>query len=267
MVNYLYDGTFEGLLTLIATAMTRNWELDEIAGISATGPQQFDLFTQIETITTDAKLAQSYFEHHLAERFSEELLTDIIYCCHSELAGVELLLLRFIHGLLGKGERFAGNIADPTVFKFGRIRDRVAHEIHRYHGFIRFRKLPNAVYYAAIEPDHNVIRFLAPHFTARFADQSWLIHDLKRNTGLYFDLERCSFLTDFEILPELVRASVPYEPGCRKDDCFDRKEVAYQELWNAYFQQIAIRERENRKAQRQRMPERYWRHLVERAAD
>jgi probable DNA metabolism protein len=148
------------------------------------------------------------------------------------------------------------------VFKIHRVSEQVNHEIQRLHGFVRFRRLTDGVYYAAIEPDYNVVRLLASHFTARFNDQQWLIHDLKRDTGIYYDGAICRFLPEVCINPETVTASSPFTTS-KATASLAPKESAYQSIWNQYFQAIAIPERTNPRAQRQRMPQRYWKHLVE----
>jgi probable DNA metabolism protein len=184
--------------------------------------------------------------------------------CHSWAAdGRCISLLKILFSNLG--EAVAQNIANPTVLRIRRTSDQVNHEIERLHGFVRFRQLAGELYYAAIEPDHNVVRLLVPHFIARFADQQWLIHDLKRGTGIYYDGVVCRFLPKVNIYSEAVTASRPLTAS-GVPTSFDTKESTYQSIWNQYFQAIAIPERTNPRAQRQRMPRRYWKHLVERVA-
>jgi probable DNA metabolism protein len=258
MINYIYDGTFEGLLTVIAGAIDHPGEVNDI---SAGEAEQLDLFTEIKSMETDPVLAAGFFKK-LSGKFSRSVIMDIGYCFLSEVPGIEKAVLDYIRLLLDAGEKAAHNFSDGTVFKIERVSTKVNHEIHRLHGFVRFRKLRGGMYYAAIEPDYNIVQYLAPHFKARFADQEWLIHDVKRKTGIYYNGNRCLFLPEVEMSPLITSESRPF--SLQQDQSrFDPEEAKYQKLWDQYFREIAITERRNKRLQRQRMPARYWRYLVE----
>lgn len=81
---------------------------------------------------------------------------------------------------------------------------KVAYEVHRFHGFLRFRRVYGDLYYAPIEPDHNIIALLIPHFTARYAGQKWFIHDRRRNLGAYYDGRECRLVSGVEINSQLA---------------------------------------------------------------
>lgn len=258
MISYIYDGTFEGLLTVIAGAIDGD---DGIQAITS-GELQGDLFTEIQKVTTDPVLAGRLFDS-LKQHLSRTALLNIAYCFLSEETGIEKVILDYLRLLLKHGEQFAGNYSNPSVFKIQRTCERVAHEILRMQGFIRFRKLYNGVYYAPIAPDHNIIQLLAPHFKDRFADQLWLIHDTRRNTGIYYDGSRVKFISFLEMTADLLSVSNSFS-STQQSNILDQDELNYQRLWDQYFQRIAITERRNKRQQRQRMPERYWQYLVER---
>ena len=65
-----------------------------------------------------------------------------------------------------------------------------------------------------------------------------------------------------EMSAEISSVSTPFE--VREElSVYDEAEMDYQKIWDQYFQHIAIPERLNKRQQRQRMPERYWKYLVE----
>ncbi|HYH04120.1 MAG TPA: TIGR03915 family putative DNA repair protein [Bacillota bacterium] len=258
MITYHYDGTFEGLLTVMATAMAQN---DEVNEITAQDDWQPDLFTELRHLETNPTTAEEFFTK-CKKQFSKPVVLDIGKCFLSEESGIEKVLLDFIRLLFAYGEPIACNLANPTVMRVRKTSDQVSYEILRMQGFVRFRKLPNQYYYAAIEPDHNIVQFLAPHFTARFADQLWLIHDVKRQSGICYNRERCLFIPQVAINPDIISASRSNSFG-EAHNLFAAEEYGYQQLWNQYFQEIAILERINPKLQRKNMPARYWSYLVE----
>lgn len=257
MIVYLYDGTFPGLLTAIDRWLTGGRWDDNITTEPGFEP---DLFSEPHRVATDPGLALELFKT-LEGTITKPVLQDIYFCYLSEVAGIETAIAQFIQKILENGPGFAGNFADETARTIRKTSDRVSYERHRYHGFIRFRKMNDGLYYAPIEPDHNIIELLAPHFTARFADQLWFIHDLRRHKGLYYDKVECRLVTGVEAKPEAVLkvGEFNFQP-----EVFEANEPFYQELWNQYFEGITIKERENKRLQRQHMPKRYWKHMIER---
>jgi probable DNA metabolism protein len=259
MLTYIYDGSLEGLLTTLAATVGHN---EEIQAITRQQNFQPDLFSEVREITTDQATAAAFLEQ-LRDRFSHRNLVTLGKCFLAETPGIAMTIRDYIRLLLTRGEPIARNPANETVAKINRVRDQVSYEVLRLQGFIRFRQLATKEYYAAIEPDHNVLRLLAPLFVARFADQQWLIHDLKRQTGIYYDGAVCRFLPKITITADLIAASRPWTSNWNKKG-FNPMEDNYQFIWNQYFQAIAIAERTNPQLQRKNMPKRYWNHLVER---
>ena len=49
--------------------------------------------------------------------------------------------------------------------------------------FIRFQKAADGTFFAAVEPEKNALPLAIDHFKDRFADQPWLIYDIK--TGVW----------------------------------------------------------------------------------
>ncbi len=257
---YIYDGTFEGLLTTFAEALPHQ---NQVAGISPTRDLQPDLFTEIVEITTNQELSARFFGY-LSDHFSQRTIKEIGYCILAEERGLELIVLKYLTILLQRGEALKGAAHHPIISKIRSTAKRVAAEIHRLYGFLRFRQLPNRLFYGAIAPKYNITGLLATHFTARFADQLWLIHDTKRNIGLYYNGQTCTYLQKVELPAEIVGVSLPpHGQEEQKAQFYAESEINYQKLWNEYFQKIAITERKNPKLQRQHLPQHYWSYLVE----
>lgn len=262
MITYIYDGTFPGLLTAVYHWLQGDQSGDDIATLSGFEP---DLFSQQETVITDPNLAGKLLKT-IVGKLSKPAFHDLYFCFLSEEAGIEKAIAGFIQKSLIYGRGFEQNFGDITVRSIRKTSDRVSYEIHRFHGFVRFRKMSDGLYYAPVEPDYNIVELLAPHFSARFADQAWFIHDLRRSKGLYYDCNQCRMVTGVEACPEAILSvrqigsqGVDFNPAI-----FEAEEPLYQELWNEYFKGIAIPERENRRLQRQHMPKRYWKHMPER---
>jgi probable DNA metabolism protein len=119
--------------------------------------------------------------------------------------------------------------------------------------FIRFQELKDKTYYSAIEPDFNVLPLLIKHFRNRYADQKWIIYDIRRSYGLYYDLHETQYISlDFATV----------SPG-NVISAYDDNEAVYQELWRNYFTSVNIPARKNTKLHLRHVPKRYWKHLTE----
>ena len=111
------------------------------------------------------------------------------------------------------------------------------------------------MFYASIEPDFNVLPLISKHFKNRYADQQWIIYDLKRKYGLYYDLDTVAEITlDFadEIDCKTPQAIV-----------MDEKEELYRVLWKDYFKSANIVSRKNTRLHVKHVPKRYWKYLTE----
>jgi len=107
-----------------------------------------------------------------------------------------------------------------------------------------------------MEPLYNVLPLVVGHFKDRFADQKWLIYDLKRAYGCYYDLQEVREVR-FDSKEEHLLS------GILNDKLMAEDEKLFQNLWKAYFKAIAIKERINPKLHKQHMPVRFWKYLTE----
>jgi probable DNA metabolism protein len=264
MICYLYDGTFAGLLTAIHQALINGENVEQIASAVKFQP---DLFTEPKLINTDMNVTNSFIQN-FRDKKSQPVLWDIYFCFLSEEAGIESLIFSYVQKVLQhRNYRFEMNYADPTVWRIRKIGSRVSYEIHRLHGFVRFRKMRDGIYYAPVEPDYNIVELLAPHFTARFADQQWLIHDLRRGKGIFYNSMKCTPVRLTEVNPEAFLRCDLNTSGLNPETVLGIDEPELQNLWNNYYQAITISERRNKKLQRRHMPQRYWKHLIESVED
>ncbi|GHT90825.1 hypothetical protein FACS1894140_0140 [Spirochaetia bacterium] len=146
-------------------------------------------------------------------------------------------------------EKAACDRGDPDVRAVLATAYKVAHEIDRMRGFLRFSPDVNGVYTARCTPDHFVLPALAPHFTRRFGEQGWAIIDEKRHICL---LRRPGRLPELLDLPPSLAAP----SSIRSND-------EWGSLWRHYHRTINNESRKNPLLQRQFMPERYWKYLPE----
>lgn len=123
----------------------------------------------------------------------------------------------------------------------------IMRERHKYLGFVRFQKIEDGTYYAQISPKNNILPLLAGHFVKRFKDEKFIIHDIKRNLALIYDLVEVKILQVDSFLNPILH----------------EEEEKFKDLWKRFFDSISIKERLNKKLQQQHVPLRYREFLVE----
>lgn len=243
MLVYVYDGSFEGLLTAVFEAYYRKEE--PYAVLSCSNMQQ-DLLASYVYIKTDPDKSDRVYAS-IWQKISNEALENVYYTFLSEDPDAGTLIYRYLKLGWKLGKKVNDFLSDDTVFRILDISRRVQHEVHIMTGFVRFRRVEGDVYYSSISPDFNIIELLAPHFADRLSDQKWIIHDVKREVAALYNMNQW-VISDF---------SADDIPGATED------EKLYSKLWKKFFTTLEIPSRSNPKLQRQLLPRRYWDHLTE----
>lgn len=243
MKFYLYDGSFPGLLTAIYQVF---YSKEKIARIIFRKDYQIGLFDNKIEIETDLQKSDKVY-HAIKEKISLRALKQIYYCYLSE----EEKNAQYIYDYLRLGFKIGNKIDNylnhDIVDKVYKLSNKVAKEKHLLLGLLRFKKMEQNFYYAPFEADYNIITLLAPHFAKRLADQQWIIHDKKRDIAVVYNKKEW-LVTEYDDSITLNYA---------EDESF------YQELWQNFYENIAIKNRNNPRVQKQFMPKRYWKHLIE----
>ncbi len=243
MLNYIYDGSFEGLLTAIYEAYYR---YEQPENILANENLQQNLLTKNVYIATDSKKAEKVY-NSIRKKISSPSLQHIFHVFLSESEDIGTLIYRYLQFGWKVGKDVDRYLSDERVLPIHQISQKVAWEKHRMLGMIRFQNLDQNIFYAAYEPDYNITGLVAPHFSSRLADQHWMIHDLKRNIVAVYNQKEW-VLTDMVLDTPMTTSE---------------HEAEFQQLWKQYFKSVAIESRINPRLQRQYMPRRYWKHLIE----
>lgn len=250
MVNLFYDGTFDGFLTLVfdifELKITRFDILDE-------KNLQQNAFAQTRIVITDKTKSQRVWTS-LVKKLSATAMGNIYKCYLSELPNIELTLIQFIQYVFKSSFNIESDFGFEPVLKVAQTSRKVMREKHRFEAFVRFKKDGEGLFYAFIEPDFNVLPLILNHFHKRYADQKWLIYDVKRHYGLYYNL----ITTEQVVFENLILNSKK-----TNNMVLDEDELLYEQLWKDYFTATNIPSRKNMKLHKQHLPVRYWKYLSE----
>ena len=244
MIEYIYDNTFEGLLTAIFYAYPSKVPVK----ISRALFFEPTLITEpIEIKTDEDKFNRVYKSIEL--KLSSNTLKNVFYLFLSDLKNVEDLILNYLKLCYRFGDNINLAKNNDIIINVDKISRKVTLEAHRFTGFVRFSEISPLTYYAKIEPDHNIIPLITNHFIKRFSDQNFIIHDIKRNSALLYNK------TDYVITSLSEKENSSFDFGDYNDN--------FEILWKDYFNSTTIKERINTRLQKRSMPIRYWSNLTE----
>lgn len=248
---FTYDGTYEGLLSVVFESYKMKTTPSEIRHIDQ---YQENLFAKPVHVKTDIKKAERVQKG--LEKLADSALNNMLYRCFlSEEEDIEMLIYHFIKTSIEHTENIAHNYRDEKILKLHAINKKIGREVHRMHAFVRFQRTKDEIYTALIEPDFNVIPLIGEHFEKRYSNQKWLIYDTRRRYGIFYNMESYKFIT--------LHDDAQQGSGGLSREILTLDEPGYQTLWKSYFDSVNIPERENMKLHIQHVPRRYWKYLVE----
>lgn len=252
LITLLYDGSFEGFLTAIFESYDRKIEPDNICNSTKYQPRIFDETQEVVTSETKAKRVWK----GLCKKLSTDGQKTVYYTFLSEFEGSEMLLYRYIQKTLASQHNIEENFGDKDILDTWQIAKKVANEIHRIIMFVRFQKTADDIFFAGFDPAFDVMPLSLNHFKDRFADQKWVLYDTRRDYGFYYDVKKITEI-------HFTQSTIDFKTGRLKEEAMAVDELTFQKLWKIYYTEMAIKERINLKLQRQHMPRRFWKYLVE----
>lgn len=252
MIIYTYDSTFEGLLTTVFECYRRKEFPVDICPVNGEQKYMFATSTAIQTDPVKADRVWKAAQDKLTHKNKQMLFHAFL----SNDTGIEMKIYRFLRRLFGGQFSLETDLGDSDVSYLVRRSQKVKKEAMRLLQFVRFQRTRDGMYFCGIEPEYDVIPMVIKPLQLRFADQSWILYDLKRNYGIYYN---------GATVEEVVLSDQQFDrrSGKVKADLLEDNEDFYQKLWKTYFKHINIAERKNLKLQRQHMPRRFWKYLPE----
>ncbi|WP_132053601.1 TIGR03915 family putative DNA repair protein [Pseudocnuella soli] len=250
MQTVLYDGSWDGFLCAVFDVYEYKFTDAQIVP-----EHRFNgnLFATVHHARMEQAHSQRVWKG-LERILSVEATTALYRAFLSEEAESEDHLLAYIRYAFASGGNMEDDLGHASVLYVVQTARRVWREKHRMEAFVRFQETADGMYCAFIEPDHDVLPIISPHFEARYADQRWMIYDTRRKYGIYYDGSTVAEVDiSFEDKIDEHNIAPAHAPN----------EAAYQALWQQYFKSVNIAARKNTKLHVQHMPRRYWKNLPE----
>ncbi|MCT8340535.1 TIGR03915 family putative DNA repair protein [Flavobacteriaceae bacterium TK19130] len=249
-----YDGSFEGFLSCIFIIYEE--KLKNRVSIKRSDQAQDSFFDNLENVPTNETNASRVWEG-LISKCGTRIGQLVFKAFLSELPTIENTLMVYIQLAFKNPSKVKGNYSHPAVLQVSKIVKSIGREKHRMDAFVRFKLLKDGLYFATVAPDFNVLPLNAKHFKDRYADQRWMIYDVKRGYGIYYNIDTVETVS--------LSFSETMLNGTDEHLYVATEELQYQELWRSYFNSVTIKSRKNSKLHVQHVPKRYWKYLSEKA--
>jgi len=236
-----YDGSFAGFLCCVHYVFKRK----QMPQFILTSEQAENSLFSGFYIETDEQLARR-IELRLQRKLRKDNFHFIKKGFFSSLENKEICLLQVIEIALDCQDSLRSHTYQPvidTLYRALRMFDR---EIGHYCGFVRFSEV-NHYLIATIKPQYCILPWLLPYFVKRYGKQSFGIYD---QTHQLLGLSEEGNVSIRQVSAEI-------------DLAITEDELQIQKQWQLFFKTVAIEERENKRAQMNHMPKRYWDQLTE----
>ncbi len=248
---YTFDESLTGLLTAIFEWFERKPGYVDLVTQKYYQPNAFNEVLHVISHQQKADRVWAGLKQKLGKDWLRKF-----YCSYlSEIPEAYQHLFQFSIYIFRNNKEVANNYGNEHVIALSKYAKSVEREKHRMEAFIRFQKTADHIFYTAVDPDFNVLPLISNHFKNRYADQRWIIYDLKRKYGLHYNLDTVEEIT------------ISFNDGVNKHKpttlIMDEKEELYSILWKDYFKSANIVARKNTKLHVQHVPKRYWKYLTE----
>lgn len=211
---------------------------------------QYSMFNEYVHIEADDKKATSVRDSVMT-KISPFFYREIFYC----LGYYSDDVLDNIYRMLLLGFKYGNSAFDmiqyEAVNRFKEIKRALGNETCHFKEFLRFHEVRKSIYVAHIEPRSRVASSLGYSFMDRMPSEYWMIVDDTHKEAVihpkneHFYIRR---LTDDEYATLIMT---------------EQENDVYTDLWKAFFDNIAIKERTNPRYQRNSIPIWTRKHAVE----
>jgi len=236
------EDSIEGIFSAVYSA----WELkyghqNTELRVLGTESENLELFAEYILLQADAEKSEKVL-NTIRRTCSDRVYEQLFKAACSDAPDKADAIYRYIRIALKMGSKVANHLTDPAVVRIMELNRAVGNEQHHYLGFLRFIEIPGNILLARYKPRHRLTELIMPHFADRFQEERFVIWDTGRNVaGVYQPGHGY-------VMVELTKEQTDVLQE------YDEDNLAAEQLWKAFVENISIKERENRKLQRNNLP-------------
>jgi len=245
------EDSIEGIFSGVYAA----WELkyghkNTELQIQSAEDTNIELFTTYVPLEPDAEKAQKVL-NTIRRICSDTVYERLFRAACADASDKADAIYRYIQTALHMGSRVANHLADPAVARIMELSRAVGNAEHHYLGFLRFIEIPGNILLARYAPKPRLTELIMPHFVDRFPEERFVIWDTVRNVaGVHVPGQNY-------IMLKLTEAQVAILQQYAEDN------LEAEQLWKTFVESISIKERENKKLQRNNIPLHYRTYMPE----
>jgi len=202
----IYDGSFNGFLTTVFRAFDENIQ---VADIQKNSISQNGLFSDTETVFTQMENAKSVWNG--IQTKSHIAIRNIYFAFLSEQKGIEIVLYKYVKKLFSPTDALTLNFTNDLESKINQLAKTVGKEKQYMEASIKFSLTADAVNFAFVKPDNDILPLISRHYRFQFSDKPWLIYWLENYTdNLYKRKEQVTFKNEQQYSPYYKNISEPH---------------------------------------------------------
>jgi len=248
---FVCEDSVEGIFTGVYNAWESKYPKSNIK-LTNCQDGNYELFSEYIQVETDFEKAKKV-ARTIEARFGSGVYESIYHaaCAVSE-EKADAVFRTINAGLASKiPYRLMENLKDRDICRVFELSRAVYNEEHHLLGFVRFKELYNQVLCSIIEPKNNVLALIAPHFQDRLPGENWIIYDKGRRIAVIHEKGMGWGIIKSDQMNQDLLEEISDE------------EDQFEMLWRGFCKSISIKERENIKLQKQNLPLRFQKDMVE----
>lgn len=261
MTIYLCTPDFEGILCGVYDAWMSRKGHENVRLELKNVQLQRELFSEyIEVQTDEGKAAK--VRNAVCGKLSQTVYQQIYIAALSSEPGRADAIYRFLVQAFRYGKGILDMLQLQEVYEVFRICRSVINESHKFTEFIRFSQTEKNVLLGRISPRADVLVLLASHFADRLREENWMIYDENRKKAILHPKGGQWLVAENIALEEEGEGEKGAEIW---KNCLDSRtdEEEYRQLWQAFFETVAIEQRKNPSCQKNHLPLRFRAHMTE----
>ncbi len=245
------EDSIEGILTGVYEAYALRKD-HRMVHLQTADIENYRLFSVYQDIQADAEKSAKVLRT-VYRRFGEEAYVQICQAMVSyDQEKADAVYHTIVAGLSGAYRgKLMEHLSNPYVHKVFSLSRNTGIEIDHLQGFLRFRELKNGALLARYAPKNDITALIMPHFANRLPNEDFAVYDEKRSYYAVHPKGKQWYL---------VRGELPLDDGQQE---YSENEEKYRMLYRHFCQSITIRERKNLELQRNMLPLRFRKHMVE----
>jgi len=249
MYIFSCERSWEAMLTCIYEAMVSKKGHQDIKLMFEPVEQLslFDVYTQVEPDQSKAELMMDAINQKISPRIYQKLL----YVSMAYEEDIMDLMYRVLLLCFSFGPSAWDMVQYKEVMRINQICTRLGKEVNRFQEFSRFHQIGSDLYVAHIEPKSRLVVALGPIFMDRMPSENFVIIDDVHREAVIHPRDEDFFLKQLD--------DNEYHKLLETEQAND----TFTDLWQVFFDTIAIEERKNAKCQRNLMPLWTRKHAVE----